>query len=238
MSVSCQQRKSHLHELSKEKPPERRLSIQTRLSCDYLVIILDWAASNAGLDFRRYAMKPRPAKPRSIIAHVEGSGTDATGPSTGIENVPPLLSCKVASASGFAKSVAFVKSYRLALKVPPVRSSLPKEKVIWLPSDVRLALVGTGQVCPWVANSGRRSALVSYLAATYSKSPETAGWVGQLVRVLARRNGWIQAAEVSFTPPPLPSHTLRSASASSPVLPRRSDARQRSRRNRLWWLSF
>ena len=33
------------------------------------------AAINAGFDFRRYAMKPMPAKPRSSMAHVEGSGT-------------------------------------------------------------------------------------------------------------------------------------------------------------------
>jgi len=36
------------------------------------------AAINAGLDFRRCAMKPRPAKPRSSMAHVEGSGTAST----------------------------------------------------------------------------------------------------------------------------------------------------------------
>ena len=35
------------------------------------------AAINAGFDFRRYAMKPTPAKPRSIIAQVVGSGTAA-----------------------------------------------------------------------------------------------------------------------------------------------------------------
>ncbi len=38
-------------------------------------MIVDQAASNAGFAFRRYAMKPMPAKPRIIIAHVEGSGT-------------------------------------------------------------------------------------------------------------------------------------------------------------------
>jgi hypothetical protein len=38
-------------------------------------MIEDQAAINAGFDFRRFAMKvkPTPAKPRSIIAHVEGS---------------------------------------------------------------------------------------------------------------------------------------------------------------------
>jgi hypothetical protein len=36
------------------------------------------AAIIAGLDFRRCAMKPRPAKPRSSMAHVEGSGTAST----------------------------------------------------------------------------------------------------------------------------------------------------------------
>ena len=40
------------------------------------------AARNADFDFRRYAVKPMLAKPRIIIAQVEGSGTAAaTGPS-------------------------------------------------------------------------------------------------------------------------------------------------------------
>jgi hypothetical protein len=52
----------------KKKPPEGGSSIQTPDD-------LDQAAINAGLDFRRYAMKPTPAKPRTIIAHVDGSGT-------------------------------------------------------------------------------------------------------------------------------------------------------------------
>lgn len=38
-------------------------------------MIVDQAAINAGFDFRRYAMKPMPAKPRSSIAHVDSSGT-------------------------------------------------------------------------------------------------------------------------------------------------------------------
>jgi hypothetical protein len=44
-------------------------SIQTRAN---------QAALNTGFDFRRYAMKPRPAKPRSSIAQVESSGTPST----------------------------------------------------------------------------------------------------------------------------------------------------------------
>ena len=42
-------------------------------------MIADQAAINAGFDFRRYAMNPTPAKPRIIMAQVEGSGTAATG---------------------------------------------------------------------------------------------------------------------------------------------------------------
>jgi hypothetical protein len=38
-------------------------------------MIVNQAASNAGFDLRRYAIKPRPATPRIIIAQVEGSGT-------------------------------------------------------------------------------------------------------------------------------------------------------------------
>ena len=35
----------------------------------------DHATINADFDFRRYAIKPMPAKPKIIIAHVDGSGT-------------------------------------------------------------------------------------------------------------------------------------------------------------------
>jgi hypothetical protein len=39
------------------------------------LMIADQAAINTGFDFRRYAMKPTPAKPRIIMAHMVGSGT-------------------------------------------------------------------------------------------------------------------------------------------------------------------
>jgi hypothetical protein len=39
------------------------------------ILIMDQTNLNAGLDLRRYAMKAMPAKPRIIIAQVEGSGT-------------------------------------------------------------------------------------------------------------------------------------------------------------------
>src|SRR6266850_653215 len=45
-------------------------------------IIADHAASNAGFDLRRYAMKPIPAKPRIIMAHVDSSGTAAVNCAT------------------------------------------------------------------------------------------------------------------------------------------------------------
>nr|WP_244608374.1 hypothetical protein [Bradyrhizobium algeriense] len=40
---------------------------------------VDQAAINAAFDFRRYAVKPMPAKPRTSMAQVEGSGTPDTG---------------------------------------------------------------------------------------------------------------------------------------------------------------
>jgi hypothetical protein len=52
----------------KLQSPKARLSIRK-------VMLVDQAAIRTGFDFRRYAMKPKPAKPRIIIAHVEGSGT-------------------------------------------------------------------------------------------------------------------------------------------------------------------
>jgi hypothetical protein len=42
------------------------------------LIVMDQAAIKAGVDFRRQAMRPKPAKPRISIAQVEGSGTAAT----------------------------------------------------------------------------------------------------------------------------------------------------------------
>ena len=42
------------------------------------LMTVDQAAIDAALFFRRYAVKPMPAKPRIIIAHVEGSGTALT----------------------------------------------------------------------------------------------------------------------------------------------------------------
>jgi hypothetical protein len=55
-------------DLSKENAARRRL-------LSSILIIAGQAAINADFDFRRYAMKPMPQKPRIIIAHVEGSGT-------------------------------------------------------------------------------------------------------------------------------------------------------------------
>jgi hypothetical protein len=53
----------------KEKAARKRLS-----NSNFLTV--DRAAINAGFDLRRYAMTPRPAKPRIIIAQVDVSGTE------------------------------------------------------------------------------------------------------------------------------------------------------------------
>ena len=39
------------------------------------LMVVDQTAIDAGFDLRRYAIKPMPAKPRNIIAYVDGSGT-------------------------------------------------------------------------------------------------------------------------------------------------------------------
>jgi hypothetical protein len=52
---------------TKEKPPEGG-------SFNSNLLISDQAAINASFDFRRYPMKPTPAKPSIIIAQVGGSG--------------------------------------------------------------------------------------------------------------------------------------------------------------------
>jgi hypothetical protein len=72
MSEKCQNRKWRM-QARKEKAARRRL--QSNL------MIVDQAAINAALFFRRYAMNPTPAKPRISIAHVEGSGTAEMVPS-------------------------------------------------------------------------------------------------------------------------------------------------------------
>src|SRR5258708_36041655 len=64
--------------LQKEKAARRRLLNSNPM-------ILDQAASNAALFFRRYAMTPTPAKPRIIIAHVLGSGTAVILAISGVE---------------------------------------------------------------------------------------------------------------------------------------------------------
>jgi hypothetical protein len=51
----------------KKKPPEGGF--------DLMPVLADQAVIHTGFDLRRYAMKLTPAKPRIIIAHVEGSGT-------------------------------------------------------------------------------------------------------------------------------------------------------------------
>jgi hypothetical protein len=62
------------------KLAQRRIShaylLAPKGGSQFNLMIVDQAAINAaGFDFRRYAMKPMPAKPSSIIAHVGGSGT-------------------------------------------------------------------------------------------------------------------------------------------------------------------
>ena len=53
--------------------PAKTKAARRRLNSNPMIV--DHAAINAGFDFRRQAMKPMPAKPKIIIAHVEGSGT-------------------------------------------------------------------------------------------------------------------------------------------------------------------
>jgi hypothetical protein len=77
---------------------------------------MDQAAINTGFDFRRYAMTPTAARPRIIIAHVDGSGMAAvtTMLSTLIE-VPPTSKANVTESTSrdgnaSVKNVAFVLS--------------------------------------------------------------------------------------------------------------------------------
>jgi hypothetical protein len=63
--------------LRKEKAARRRLFNSN-------LMIVDQAAINAGPDFRPYAIKPMPAKPKISIAHVEGSGTAAAKSNTAV----------------------------------------------------------------------------------------------------------------------------------------------------------
>jgi hypothetical protein len=71
------------------------MSARRRASQFQKLLFQDQAASNAGFDFRRYAIKPMPAKPRIIMAHVDGSGTlDAMGP-VQVPGLPDSIPCPV-----------------------------------------------------------------------------------------------------------------------------------------------
>jgi hypothetical protein len=70
---------------------------------------------------------------------------------------------------------------------------------------------------------------------------ENSAWGGKLAEGLIvqvnERRIYANTAAPPPTPPLLPLHTVLSASASSPVLPQRSDVARSSRRNPPWWLS-
>jgi hypothetical protein len=68
---------------AKKKPP-----VGGSLNSDLLIV--DQPKRNTGFDFRRYAMKPTPAKPSIIMAQVEGSGTaDASAPTPPVAVAAP-----------------------------------------------------------------------------------------------------------------------------------------------------
>ena len=73
MSAKCQIRKSIYNGYS--RTPKRKAARRRLLNSN---LMMDQTNLNVGFDLRRYAMKPTPAKPRIIIAQVEGSGTGAT----------------------------------------------------------------------------------------------------------------------------------------------------------------
>jgi hypothetical protein len=84
---------------AQEKAARRRL-LNSNL------MIEDQAAINAGFDFRRYAMKPTPAKPRIIIAQVEGSGT---APAEKVTLSMPKASLNHSGKSRLRTKLSFVK---------------------------------------------------------------------------------------------------------------------------------
>jgi hypothetical protein len=81
-------------------------------------MIVDQAASKAGLDLRRYAMKPTPAKPRIIIAHVESSGTDDTAKIEVFEIVGGATA-EIAVEEGKLKKIPFPPFKNTSKTVPP-----------------------------------------------------------------------------------------------------------------------
>jgi hypothetical protein len=93
MSVSCQTATSNVQVAQTKSRPKAALNL--------ILMIGYQAAINAGFDFRRYAMKPMPAKPRSSIAHVEGSGT--AEPTVAISTFPLSPMGGLAPALGFTR---------------------------------------------------------------------------------------------------------------------------------------
>ena len=59
-------------------PFRNKISHKRRRRLLNSILMMDQTNLKAGSDLRRYAMKPTPAKPRIIIAQVEGSGTAAS----------------------------------------------------------------------------------------------------------------------------------------------------------------
>jgi hypothetical protein len=90
-SGSCQNRKWRIHVTQRKSRPKAALNSN--------LMIADHATINAGFAFRRYVMKPMPAKPRIIIAQVDGSGTEETFTVPGLNSSekPGLFKRKVGS---------------------------------------------------------------------------------------------------------------------------------------------
>jgi hypothetical protein len=77
--------------MSERRPnPDHAKKSRPKAALNSRPMIVGQAVINAGFEFRRYAMKPTPPKPRSIIAQVEGSGMAPTGK-------PPRVPANVAS---------------------------------------------------------------------------------------------------------------------------------------------
>ena len=92
------------------------------------ILMMDQTNLNAGFDLRRYPTKPTPAKPRIIIAHVEGSGTAPTVVAEPVKaNSKAVLPVEKTTLSKLPACV-FVKSK--LIKYPPGFRLLPKPKAL------------------------------------------------------------------------------------------------------------
>jgi hypothetical protein len=117
----------HATKISEVDSAKQKAARRRRLNS--ILLIADQATINAGFDFRRYAMKPMPAKPRSSIAQMDGSGTAV------IAVIVPVKTPSPVKVTWVTKAVALFGSKPKLASMPKTSNMLtpvgPKSKSVF-----------------------------------------------------------------------------------------------------------